>query len=261
MASFLHLLLLIVVALSVSVEAKSLSRSKDISQVTEERGVSQMDDMLKLLKLDEGVDKLVANPNLKAFMDYWGKYSIQNPRNEAIKSATAAYGDDIMATILQTAKKVSGTKVMAEKLLGDQRIFWLDSKLSPYDVFKLLKLDDVATKPLNNPALDTWTSYLTLFNYVNPGKETTMIKTFTQAYGDEALAKMLLSAKEVAATENLAKSLQLGQFTRWMRKGKNPDKIYLNVFKLHPKLKTIPEPYQSILNQYHSFYQLHVRKS
>ncbi|KAL3663736.1 hypothetical protein V7S43_011151 [Phytophthora oleae] len=168
----------------------------------------------------------------------------KNPGNGAIKSVAAAYGDDVVATILQTAKKVS------------------NHKLSPYDVFKLLKLDDAASKPLNSPALDVWTSYLTLFNYVNPGKETTMIKTFTKAYGDEALAKMLLSAKEVAATEYLAKNLQLAQFTRWMRrKGQNPDKVYINVFKLDPKLKTIPELHMSILNQYHRFYQLHLRKN
>ncbi|KAK1941109.1 hypothetical protein P3T76_007815 [Phytophthora citrophthora] len=236
--------------MSISTEAKTLSRSRsdDTSQFSttislrtrqqegeraqEERGVSQIDDVLKLLKLDEGVEKLATNPNLKTFMDFWGRYAIQNPGNGAIQSATAAYGDDVVATILQTARKVSGTK--------------------------LLKLDDAASNPLSNPALDAWASYLILFNYANPGKETTMIKVFTKAYGDEALAKMLLSGKEVAAMENLARYLQLAQFVRWMRKGQNPDKVYLHVFKLDPKLTTISEPYKTILNQYHRFYKLNV---
>ncbi|KAG7384325.1 hypothetical protein PHYPSEUDO_002790 [Phytophthora pseudosyringae] len=240
----------------------------------EERGINanilqwlhsgqSVDDVFKLLKLDDGVEKILSNPNLPTFMEYVNRFNLQNPGNgaTAIKTVTAAYGDDVVAKVLQTAKKVSSTKVMAEKLMGDQRILWLGDKKSPAHVFQLLKLDDAATNPLNSPVLDAWTSYLTLFNYVNPGKETTMIKTFTTAYGDAALAKLLNSAKAVPETESIAKNLQLAQFTRWMRKGQNPDKIYRNVFKLDPKLKTPPEPYQTILNHYHWFYQLHLRKN
>ncbi|ETP36092.1 hypothetical protein, variant [Phytophthora nicotianae P10297] len=225
-------------------------------------GGQTADDVFKLLKLDDGVETLLSNPKLRTFMDFVDQYNMQNPGNgaTAIKSVTATYGDDVVAKVLQSATKVSTTKVMAEKLLGDQRVLWLVDKRSPLDVFKLLKLDKVANNPLASPALDAWESYMKLFNYVNrgSGKETTMIDTFTKAYGDAGLAIMLNKAKMVSETENMAKNLQLQQFTLWMRKRGNPDKIYINVFKLDPKRKTIPEPYQTILNHYHWFYK-HIR--
>ncbi|EEY68933.1 secreted RxLR effector peptide protein, putative [Phytophthora infestans T30-4] len=123
----------------------------------------------KLLKLDDGMEKLLSNPNFRTFMGFIDDYNVQNPGNGAtvIKSVTATYGDDVAAAVLQRATKVSATKVTAEKLLGDLRVLWLTDKRSPLDVFKLLKLDDVATNPLDNAALDAWESYLNLFNYVN----------------------------------------------------------------------------------------------
>ncbi|ETI38159.1 hypothetical protein L914_15448 [Phytophthora nicotianae] len=220
-------------------------------------------DVFKLLKLDDIAN--VNSPALNAWESYMKLFNHVNrgsgKETTMIETFTKAYGgDDALAKVLQSATKVSTTKVMAEKLLGDQRVLWLVDKRSPLDVFKLLKLDKVANNPLASPALDAWESYMKLFNYVNrgSGKETTMIDTFTKAYGDAGLAIMLNKAKMVSETENMAKNLQLQQFTLWMRKRGNPDKIYINVFKLDPKRKTIPEPYQTILNHYHWFYK-HIR--
>ncbi|KAE9065463.1 hypothetical protein PF010_g28191 [Phytophthora fragariae] len=182
---------------------------------------------------------------------------LENPdqATSLVKTFTAAYGDDVVAKMLQVAKQDPSMAARVVKLQAQQMRVWRREQLTPDDVFKLLKLDQAASNPLSNVNLNAWTANLNLFNFVNPGRETTMIKTFTRAYGDEQLARMLEAANAVPGTENIVKSLQAAQFNRWMMIDGNPDRIYIRVFKLDPKAKTIPEPYQSILNQYHNFYK------
>ncbi|KAG7384326.1 hypothetical protein PHYPSEUDO_002791 [Phytophthora pseudosyringae] len=181
----------------------------------------------KALQLDAGVDKLLANPNLGKWVAYVGKFDAKNPGQEAttIKTLTKFYGDEELVKALEAAKKVPQTEKMATELQAAQFKQWL-KEFSPEDVFKLLKLDAGVDKLLTSPSLVTWITFLGQFNAKNPGKGSTMIKTFTKFYGDEALAKMLEAAKQVPQTKKVATQLQTAQFTQWMRDGKKHPEVW-----------------------------------
>ncbi|KAG6616630.1 uncharacterized protein IUM83_13060 [Phytophthora cinnamomi] len=218
-----------------------------------------IDDVFKLLSLDKGVENLLTNPNVDAFVNFISRYSHQNPEKSTnlIKTFTTAYGDNVVAHMLQVAKRNPSMADRATTLQAQQMRVWRREDLTPDDVFKLLKLDHATSNPLSNLNLDAWTAYLNMFNYLNPGRETTMINTFTRAYGDEQLAVMLEAAKRVPGTEGIAKNLQAAQFNRWMMDDLDAYGVYIKIFKVDPTTKSIPTKYYAILQQYNNFVTLY----
>ncbi|OWZ00531.1 RxLR effector protein [Phytophthora megakarya] len=77
------------------------------------------DDIFHLLKLDEGVDKVLTNPNLQAWDDYIkfynSKFDVKNPTT-TFDSLKRFYGDEKMAKMLEAAKKEPTTRKIAMKL-------------------------------------------------------------------------------------------------------------------------------------------------
>ncbi|KAG7389266.1 hypothetical protein PHYPSEUDO_010824 [Phytophthora pseudosyringae] len=108
---------------------------------------------------------------------------------------------------------------------------WLKKGESTDDVFKPLALDKTADDLLANPQLKEWISYVKNFNRENPKKQTTLIKTLTTHYGDEALAKIIEAAKQMPSTATIAKRLQSEQLQHWLSQGKSPDNVF-RVLKL-----------------------------
>ncbi|EGZ07546.1 hypothetical protein PHYSODRAFT_340622 [Phytophthora sojae] len=53
-----------------------------------------------------------------------------------------------------------------------------------------------------------------------------MLGTFTKAYGDEEVAKMLVTAKLNPTTKQLANKLQNEQIVGWMQNGVSPDYLF-----------------------------------
>ncbi|KAL4114297.1 hypothetical protein PRIC2_014620 [Phytophthora ramorum] len=158
-----------------------------------------------------------------------------------------------LETATNYLKSMIGPTVASPKQLKA----WLVGGESSDDVFKFLKLDQAGDNLLTNPNLDGWTTYLKLYNLNHPGKETSMIKTFTAAYGDDALAKILQSAKSVPSTKTMAEELQVAQFTQWLAKGFEPKDVYSSIFKLQPNTWR-EDPGAIILHQYNQFYKAHL---
>ncbi|KAE8963793.1 hypothetical protein PR003_g29727 [Phytophthora rubi] len=217
------------------------------------------DDLFKLLKLDDDVDKVLTNPALLTWVGYLGRYNAKNPEQQTtmIQTFTKFFGDEPLAQMLVAAKKVPSTEKMATRLQEAQLKQWLNGK-STDDVFKLLKLDAGVDNLLTNPNLPTWMSYASLFNANNPGKGTTMIKTFTKFYGDEALSKMLEAAKKVPNTEKVAKQFQAAQFKQWLRDGVKPPQIW-KMLKME-KASWMTNPNAEIWRGYNAFYKLNKAK-
>ncbi|OWZ06866.1 RxLR effector protein [Phytophthora megakarya] len=232
-------------------EGGSTEERADLSKLL--NGGGTVDDALQaLLKNKQGVNNLITNKNLKTIIDYVKTFSQKTPGNGpgVVKSMTAVYGDDVVVNSLRLAMKDPEKEPMAKYLLGHVKTNWLTDKKSPDTVFKLLKLDDVATNPLSNPNLDLWTSYLRLYNHHNSvdyKDQTTLIKTFTAAYGEKNLAVLLNGAR---GDSELARTLQLQQFSRWMGSERPPKKLFSSVFKNDLQ-------YNSIVEDYRAFYKLH----
>uniref|UniRef100_H3GN90 RxLR effector protein n=1 Tax=Phytophthora ramorum TaxID=164328 RepID=H3GN90_PHYRM len=79
-----------------------------------------VDDVLKLLKLNKGVQNLVADQNMQTLATY---------------AITASYGDDAVARGLAEAAKVSKTESSALELQGAQFNQWMTQKLDPEDIY------------------------------------------------------------------------------------------------------------------------------
>ncbi|ETL86276.1 hypothetical protein L917_14285 [Phytophthora nicotianae] len=120
---------------------------------------------------------------------------------------------------------------------------WLAKGTSTDDVFKLLTLDKPSEGLLTNSKLTEWIHYMKLFNKANPKKQTSLIKTLTAHYGDEALVKMIDAAKQVPSTATFAKRLQTEQRQLWLTQGKSPDDVFalLKLNKAGDKIFTHPE--------------------
>lgn len=215
------------------------------------------DESFKLLKLDAGVDKLLSNPKLETWVGYVGKLDAKKPAQEstAVQTLTKFYDDVELAKVLEAAKKVPSTEKIAKELQSAQLTLWT-KKFSPDDAFKMLQLDVKVDKLLTNPNLALWITYLGKYNELNRGKGTTMIKTFTKFYGDEALAKMLEAARHVPTTEKVATQFQIAQFTQWLRDGKKQNVIWklLNM----EKATWMKNPDAQVWYRYKEFYKVNI---
>ncbi|KAE8876266.1 hypothetical protein PF007_g30044 [Phytophthora fragariae] len=104
---------------------------------------------------------------------------------------------------------------------------WMKKKKTPDDVFKALKLDDELETVLDNEKLHLWVDFVNKFNKKNRGeREVTILGMLTKTYGDEALAKMLETAKQNPSTVWLATKLQNEQQIVWMLNGLSPDFVF-----------------------------------
>ncbi|EGZ07975.1 hypothetical protein PHYSODRAFT_288779 [Phytophthora sojae] len=174
------------------------------------------DEVFGLFQLTKAGDKLLDNPQFTAWTKYVDDLNKNNVEkaNAMMTSALAThYTDEALATMVVAGKKVPGTENIATKLEAAQIQGWLSSKVEPVDGFKSISLDQVGAGLLTNPKLNTWVKYMDAFNAKNPRAKTTMVKTFTTYYGDEGLAKMLVAAKNVETTEEMATDLQHAQAT------------------------------------------------
>ncbi|OWZ16298.1 RxLR effector protein [Phytophthora megakarya] len=163
------------------------------------------DDVLKVLNLDKAGDELFASPGLITLFLYTKKTTeLDNPTNDLLQVLTKHYGYDGLSKIFVMGQHRTDLAVLAKDLETTMGSQWLKSKLSPDEVFKLLKLNDDVDTLLTNPIfLKTWESYRILFNLKNGGKTSTM-ETLTTFYTKTELSSMLKAAKEVPATKNLA---------------------------------------------------------
>ncbi|KAG6616641.1 putative secreted RxLR effector protein [Phytophthora cinnamomi] len=117
----------------------SLSGSKVTTKTLEgwlQSGKST-DDVFKLLKLDKAGDNLLSSPMLESWLTYANAFGLKNPGNEAtmLNTFRNAYGDVKLALILQAAKKVPDTKMLAKGLQIQQFKLWKEKRWDPAFVY------------------------------------------------------------------------------------------------------------------------------
>ncbi|KAE9034721.1 hypothetical protein PR002_g7964 [Phytophthora rubi] len=111
---------------------------------------------------------------------------------------------------------------------------WTDEQLeqlvkkgtSADEAFKLFQFDEGVGKLLSASNLKRWETYVGMLNNQNPEKQVSLIKNFTKAYGDEAVAKLLYTAKSKWWTKDVASEWQAALFKQWIHEKKNPDDVY-----------------------------------
>ncbi|EGZ11575.1 hypothetical protein PHYSODRAFT_516481, partial [Phytophthora sojae] len=167
------------------------------------------DDVFKLLKLDDGVENLLAHPNMNTWASYVEMLNKQRPGKEVpmLETMTKTYGDAAVAKMIEEATKFSSTETMARALRRELLEGWSSAKKSPDEVFKLLQLDEGVENLLTNPAVN-----------------------IMLLYADAMVANALKAGRKVKATEDRATELQGLQFNRWVEAGIKPRKVIGSIF-------------------------------
>ncbi|KAG3138705.1 hypothetical protein PI126_g16788 [Phytophthora idaei] len=138
----------------------------------------------------------------------------------------AGFGNAINSISTGTSKLIDFAKLKVFLLL----------KKSGVDVLNKLRFGDDAAAALETPKLDALNKYIAMFNKENPDKKISLIGTLTARYGDDAMAKALVSAEKkvdsAPQVAELAKRLRAEQLSAWLDGGKSVDDVF-NLLKLH----------------------------
>ncbi|KAK1941147.1 hypothetical protein P3T76_007853 [Phytophthora citrophthora] len=211
------------------------------------------DEVLTLLKLDDGVEGLLSRRNMKGLKKYITWLNLKNPDGPPVtmvETLATKYGDDLVAKMLELGKrsKSSRAKKLAKTLQDEQYRVWNNKGQHPQQVFSILRLDDADTLPLGSTVLEAWVGY----KVWHPSTKTTTFGAFRKAYGDRRLASYLYGASMVPQTKDVAKSMQEELFTFWIKKHIHPDDMFTRAFKINPEQVTPTEMKIKLL--YDAFY-------
>eukprot|EP00644_Phytophthora_capsici_P009941 jgi/Phyca11/119626/e_gw1.39.150.1 len=191
------------------------------------------DEVFKLLALDKAADNLLANPKLREWITYMKAFNQKNPtkKTSLITTLTAHYDDDGLAKIIEAAKQVPSTATMAKRLQTEQIQRWLTQEKSTDTVFTLLKLDQAGDDVFLQPQIQTWVKYVEGFYKTDTNKEAVLFSTLASRYSEESLVQLLITAKNVPSTKDLATRVQTVQTRLWLTTKKTPGDIF-NLLRL-----------------------------
>ncbi|KAE9265399.1 hypothetical protein PF008_g31871 [Phytophthora fragariae] len=124
------------------------------------RGGKSFDDVLALLKLDDGVDKILANPTLGVYINQFNKINPGKQTN-TIDRLTVQFGDEALAKMLEAAKKVPSTEKLAKELQVAQFAQWLAEGAKPANIWKMLNMEKATW--MKNPDADVFYGYVAFY--------------------------------------------------------------------------------------------------
>ncbi|KAE9008221.1 hypothetical protein PF011_g10784 [Phytophthora fragariae] len=182
-----------------------------------------VDDVFKLLKLDDEGAKLFQNPVSSTWVSYATKLDEKNPDALMFSVLKARYDDDALATIFTVAKETRGAQSIAARQESILFTKWISDGKTADDAFKLLKLNPNRDDFLKSPALDFWISYVKMLGE-DPYK--LILATLPARYTDEGLASMLVMAKEDHTTASITSKLEDAQSSRWQVEGKSAESVF-----------------------------------
>ncbi|KAK1941102.1 hypothetical protein P3T76_007808 [Phytophthora citrophthora] len=179
--------------------------------------------IFKTLNLHKA-DNIFDTPQFATWTNFLKAYNKENPEKAMTEFnvLSSAYGELNFAKMLGSADDSPPAQAMKKELVQS----WIDGATHPINMFSRLKLNE-ADDLLTNPVLNMWVRYMKEFNELYPKQGTTMIKTFTQSYGDEKVALMILEASKSSDDKvvEFAKNLQSAQINQWMVDKKTPKEM------------------------------------
>ncbi|KAF4138877.1 hypothetical protein GN958_ATG11834 [Phytophthora infestans] len=186
-----------------------------------------VDDVFNLLKLRQDGYLALASPKLEVLDDYIKLIIRSKSSQETLRDVlTRGFGERRLARLLVRAKQDDRTKELATALQNAILNKWVTDKLQPVNVLQRLRLDRGVTKAMTDLNRDTLTRYISLFKTHNPSSKTSFIGTLSAHYGDDAVAKALVTASSDASTKEGAIQLRSEQLTDWLNNEKTVDEVF-----------------------------------
>ncbi|OWZ06972.1 Avirulence (Avh) protein [Phytophthora megakarya] len=191
------------------------------------------DDLFRLFHLNMEGRTVFEKPDFITWTKYVDDLNIKHPEEPIwmYSTLTKYFNDDVLFQMTNVAKDSKKTNVIATKVEDDWIVAVLEKHKKPYQVLQNLGLGKTTDNLLKKIMLDdslaiTWVNYMELFNKRYPKEKTTMLETFTKAFGDDGVTKMLYIAKSDSLTKDLAAQMKSTQLKMWLDSGKTTDDVF-----------------------------------
>ncbi|POM58486.1 Secreted RxLR effector peptide protein, partial [Phytophthora palmivora] len=189
------------------------------------KGGNSVDDVFNLLKIRDDGYHMIANGKLEVLDDY---IKLVNPpkydQTSLTKTLIKTYGSEDRVLMLLTSAKANGhTADLLENSLLSK---WAGEGQLPANVFQWLKLYKNVDDAFTADNLNNIVKYVDDFNTKNSLNKKSILKLYTNSFGDAAVAKKLVSVMRNTATRKVATELQTQQLKGWINNGKSVDDMF-----------------------------------
>lgn len=150
------------------------------------------------------------------------------PTKRLLRTSATADEDDGERDQLSELKKI--VDLAKSKFDASKVQIWLMKKKTGVDVLNKLELGGDAVAALKSSKMAILEKFFTKFNQMNPNNQISLIGTLTAHYGDDAVAKALVSTRKYG--DGLAKDTAAKLSTQLLEGWLNSEKSVDDVFSL-----------------------------
>ncbi|OWZ21644.1 Avirulence (Avh) protein [Phytophthora megakarya] len=188
-------------------------------------GVSPTD-VWGYLKYDVVGGKVFDSPNFKTLATYVDRFNTKNPGKKTALASVIMnhyYTNDPTNVLINVLKsKKPGTEQVVKQVEIEVFNIWEKTDVDPSLAFVKLALHETPSELFSNPLFNTWTAYVNVLNAKNPNTRTEVIDVLRARFGDSTLSKLLVEAKAVPSSKDLATKLEASLLAKMTTEGKPP---------------------------------------
>ncbi|OWZ03168.1 RxLR effector protein [Phytophthora megakarya] len=188
-----------------------------------------VDDVFTALKLNQAGDKLFESPVFSQWVAFVTLHGNDYLDLNIFTTLTKHYDDAVLAKMIVASREVDDTRALAAKLEQYQLRTWLARGKTADEAFKSLQLDQAGAKLFESPVFGYWDSFVAQQKSRHP--DTVMLSVLGKYHNDDAIAQMVVAAKEVSGTKDIATTVERLQMTNWLTAGDTADDVF-KVLKL-----------------------------
>ncbi|ETP37464.1 hypothetical protein F442_14736 [Phytophthora nicotianae P10297] len=167
---------------------------------------------------------------IEVLEDYITLFNREKSADETLlKVLTTGVGDESqIAPILEKARTNSRSVEKANELETALLTKWRGENLSPMTVWSRLKFSDNVDNALSSGKLGMFSKYIAKYY---PNNEKSVLERFTVKYGEDAVAKALVTATNKGTMKDFASKLQTQQLEGWLARQKSAGDVF-NLLKI-----------------------------
>ncbi|CAI5736671.1 unnamed protein product [Hyaloperonospora brassicae] len=161
----------------------------------------------------------------------WLRYASRHcllTKEELFEVLCRRYFDETLSWLLAAAKQDEFTSRLANDLQTMLTDRWLEKRVPPQDVFKLLMLDTDVAKVYDHPERRTWEVYARNYHQYLGSEYKAWVDVLKSCYGEEALSSMIvqLIRGESEEGKEWARQLQAVLVYQWFVEKKTPKFVH-----------------------------------
>ncbi|OWZ01292.1 Avirulence (Avh) protein [Phytophthora megakarya] len=225
------------------------------------------DELFRLFHLDLYGRTVFEHPEFMTWAKYVDDLTSKHPEEPTwmYSTLTKYFKDDVLFKMTNVAKDSTQTKTIATKVEDDWIAAVLEKHKTPDQLLQNLGLgkntDELLIKVVRDDALIiTWVKYMKAFNKRYPAEKTTMLETFTRAFDDDGVTKMLHTAKSESWWTKLATKMETDQLKMWLNSGKTTDDVF-NLLKLDKEWNRYHFRDKQLLSTWVSYINVFIEKN